>query len=99
MRSKKSSVKRRRGAISTHVRMRDAISWDPCSGVITTNYEKILNSASDYYKQLYSSKSNQGQVNTIDSFFKNLNIPKLSEEQRTSCEGLISKEEQSVRRR
>ena len=32
----------------------------------------------------------------VDSFFKKLNIPKLSEEQRTSCEGLITTE--NVRR-
>ena len=29
----------------------------------------------------------------VDSFFKKLNITKLSEEQRTSCEGLLTKEE------
>jgi len=52
-----------------------------------------LNSASDYYKKLYSSKSNVGQCESSDSFFKKLNIPKLNEEQKTSCEGLISKEE------
>ena len=63
------------------------------SGVITTNYKQILNSAADYYKGLYSSKSNQSQRNSTDSLFRNINIPKLSEEQRTSCEGLISKEE------
>ena len=63
------------------------------SGVITTNYKQILNSAANYYKRFYSSKSNQSQRNSTDSLFRNINIPKLSEEQRTSCEGLISKEE------
>ena len=63
------------------------------SGVITTDHKQILNSASDYYKNLYSSKSNLGQHESFDSFFKKLNIPKLNEEQRTSCEGLISREE------
>ena len=63
------------------------------SGVITSDYKQILNSASDYYEKLYSTKSNLGQYDLFDSFFNTLNIPKLSEEQRTSCEGLISKEE------
>ena len=48
------------------------------SVVITTNYIKqILDST----------------CNNIDSLLRDLNIPKLSEVQRTSCEGLISKEE------
>ena len=62
-------------------------------GVITSDHKQILNLASDYYKTLYSTKSNRGQSDSFDSFFKKLNILKLSEEQRTSCEGLISKEE------
>ena len=61
--------------------------------MITTDHKLILNSASDYYKKLFSSKSNLSQRDLFDSFFKKLNIPKLNEEQRTSCEGLISKEE------
>ena len=55
-------------------------------GVITTEHKQILNSTSDYYKKLYSTKNNLGQCDMFDSFFKNLNIPKLSEEQRTRCE-------------
>ena len=62
-------------------------------GVITTDHKLILNSASDYYKKLYSSKSNLSQRDSFDSFVKKLNILKLNEEQRASCEGLISKEE------
>ena len=61
--------------------------------VITSDHKQILNSASDCYKKLYSTKSNLGQCDLFDSFFKKLNIPRLSEEQRKSCEGLISKEE------
>ena len=62
-------------------------------GVITTDHKLILNSASDYYKKLYSSRSNLSQRDSFDSFVKKLNILKLNEEQRTSSEGLISKEE------
>ena len=38
-------------------------------GVITTDHKQILNSASDYYKKLYSTKSNLGQCDSFDSFF------------------------------
>ena len=51
--------------------------------VITTDHKLILNSASDYYKKLYSSKSNLSQQDSFDSFFKKLNIPRLNKEQRT----------------
>ena len=44
-------------------------------------------------KKLYSSKSNVSQLDSFDFFLKKLNIPKLNEEQKTSCKGLITKEE------
>ena len=50
-------------------------------GMITTDHKLILNSASDYYKKLYSSKSNLSQRDSFDSFLKKLNIPKLNKEQ------------------
>ena len=63
------------------------------SGVITTNFEKILNSASKYYKDLYSSKINMVDPNITEQFFSEVDIPKLSEEERLSCEGQIATEE------
>ena len=43
---------------------------------------------------MYKSKNNRPDIeNEIDSFLNNLNIPKLSEEQKISCEGKITSEE------
>ena len=39
------------------------------SGVITTDHKQILNSASDYYKNLYSCKSNLGQRESFCSTY------------------------------
>ena len=63
--------------------------------VITSDHKQIfqLKSASDYYEKLYSTKNNLSQCDSLIPFSKNSNIPKLSEEQRTSCEGLLTKEE------
>ena len=73
--------------------MRKHIRKFSLCGVTTSQHKQILKSASDYYEKLHSAKSNLGQCYSFDSFFKKLNIPKLSEEQRTSCEGFITKEE------
>jgi len=58
------------------------------SGVITTSYERILDSSSKYYKDLYS-KINTIQPDILEHFLGKASIPKLSEEERLSCEGRI----------
>ena len=63
------------------------------SGVITTNYEKILDSSAKYYKNLYSRKINTLQPDMLELFLGQSSIPKLSEEERLSCEGRITIEE------
>ena len=63
------------------------------SGVITTNYEKLLDSSSKYYKNLYRRKVNTVQPNILGNFLGQARITKLSEEDRLSCEGLITIEE------
>ena len=63
------------------------------SGVITTNYEKILHSSSKYYKNLYSRKINIVHPDVLEHFLGQPSIPKLSEEERLSCEGRITIEE------
>ena len=63
------------------------------SGVITKNYQKILDSSSEYYKKLYRSKLSVSQSDVLDHFLGNANIPTLSEEERLSCEGQITTEE------
>ena len=63
------------------------------SGVITTNYEKILDSSSIYYKTLFSRKDSTVQPDILGHFLGEARITKLSEEDRLSWEGLISIEE------
>ena len=63
------------------------------SGVITKNYQKILDSSSEYYKKLYRSKLSVSQSDVLDQFLRNPNIPVLSVEERLSCEGEITTEE------
>ena len=63
------------------------------SGVITTDPFKILDEQKRFYHDLYKSKSTVMDCNIGETFLSNLNIPKLSEEQKQSCEGEISLEE------
>ena len=63
------------------------------SGVITKNYQKILDSATEYYKNLYSSKLKVDQSDPLHHFLGNSNIPRLSQEERLSCEGQMTIEE------
>ena len=63
------------------------------SGVITKNYQKILDSSSEYYKKLYSSRLNVIQSDVLDLFLRNPNIPALLDEERLSCDGKIMIEE------
>ena len=51
------------------------------SGVITKNYQKILESSWKYYKNLYSSKLKIDQSDSLDHFLGNSNIPRLSEQE------------------
>ena len=46
------------------------------SGVITTNYDKFLDSSSKYYKNLYSRKINTVQSNILKHFLGQPSIPK-----------------------
>ena len=69
--------------------------WKLClSGVITTDYQKILNCSSEYYRQLYSSKISSTKFNILDDLLeKRINFPILAEEERLSCEGQITTDE------
>lgn len=47
-----------------------------------------------FYQELYTSRNeNKDNPQTIETFLKDLNIPKLSEEQKISCERKITSEE------
>ena len=56
-------------------------------------YLSILEASSDFYKNLYSSQGNASQNDDLNMFLRNSNIPRLSEEQKASCEGRSLKEE------
>ena len=47
----------------------------------------------DFYKDLYSSKQKQFNEEKADIFLKSNNLPKLTDEDKQSCEGLLTKEE------
>ena len=53
----------------------------------------ILSEQKRFYQDLYSSGNNRTANNDAKSFLSNLNIPKLTEEQKQACEGKILWEE------
>ena len=58
------------------------------NGSFTTDPFKILSEQQQFYKDLYSCRNNANDNSLkTESFLKDLNIPKLSEEQKISCEG------------
>ena len=61
------------------------------SGSITTDLFNILKEQRSFYQELYTSRNNNNEA--IESFLKDLLIPKLSEEQKMSCEGKTTSEE------
>ena len=64
------------------------------SGSITTDPFDILSEQQRFYQGLYTSiNKNVDATAKIESFLGDLNIPKLSEEQKLSCEGKITPEE------
>ena len=60
--------------------------------IITTDPLKILKEQECFYNKLCKSNGSDTAWQT-SSFLNSLNIPKLSEEQKTLCEGKISSEE------
>jgi len=60
------------------------------NGSITTDPFNILYERR-FFQELYMSRNKSNEV--IETFLKDLLIPKLSEEQKMSCEGKITSEE------
>ena len=58
-----------------------------------TKPNEILKEQRNFYQELYTSKLNSSTSNNIDTFFLNSNIPKLSEEDKQSCEKKLSTED------
>ena len=61
------------------------------NGSITTDPFNTLNEQRSFYQELYTRRNKNNEA--IESFLKDLLIPKLSEEQKMSCEGKITSEE------
>ena len=64
------------------------------NGEVTSDQNEILNVQYEFYKQLYQEKVNFSQnEDELSKFINELQIPKLSEEDKISCEGLVTTEE------
>lgn len=66
---------------------------DEESEMESINQKHILKNIEGFYESLYSSKIDTHDDDTLNYFIKNPNIPKLTEDLKHSCEGLISFEE------
>ena len=62
------------------------------NGSITTDSFKILSEEKRFYQELYKSK-NLGNKQPTEIFLNSLNIPRLKDEQKLSCEGSLTEEE------
>ena len=78
----------KRNHVKKHVRK----LW--VSGAIKTDPSCILKELEQFYSDLYKSKNHDPDIaEKISSSLNNLDIPKLSEEQKISCEGKITPDE------
>ena len=57
--------------------------------VETTNLDQIMSSLKSFYSILYKRWSEKSETECLD-FLGNLNIPKLSDDDQTSCEGKLT---------
>ena len=61
------------------------------NGSFTTDSFKILSEQQRFHEELYSCRNNNNDSSLkTESWLKDLNIPKLSEEEKLSCEGRIT---------
>ena len=63
------------------------------SGSTTTDPYRILSEQKRFYQNLYKTNDSAEASDSIEAYLNSLNIPKLSKEQRQSCEGRITTEE------
>jgi len=75
----------KRNRIKKHIRKLNI------NGSITTDPFNILYKQRSFYQELHKSRNKNNEA--IQIFLKDLLIPKLSEEQKMSCEGKITSEE------
>ena len=66
------------------------------NGEHITNQKEILNEASKYYENLYSSRENSLNDINLNIYMQNINMPKLNEQEATELEGEITLKEASL---
>ena len=62
------------------------------SGNVINDPSEILSSIKDFYATLYKCRSTKNERKCVE-YIHSLNIPKLSEAERNSCDGLLTKKE------
>ena len=60
---------------------------------LTTDFTVILAEQKRFYQDLYTSRNKCSNNNAIETFLMNLDIPKLTDKQKDSCEGKIHEKE------
>ena len=60
---------------------------------LTTDQAVILAVQKHFYQDLYTSRNKCCKNTAVETFLMNLDIPKLTDEQKDSCEGKIHQEE------
>ena len=78
-------------AVEKHRQNNNCIKALTDKGITHSEDDEILNVASKFYTELYTSKT-QG-VDAINEFLDKVNLPELSPERQNSCEGIISQQE------
>ena len=78
-------------AVEKHRQNNNCIKALTYKGITYSEDDEILNVASKFYTELYTSKT-QG-VDAINEYLDKVNLPELSPERQNSCEGLISQQE------
>ena len=63
-----------------------------CNGKneIITEQKQILSSVEDYYRKLFKNRDVELKNVNMEDLFKNLNTPKLTENQKSSIEGVLT---------
>ena len=62
------------------------------SGNVIDDPSEILSSIKDFYATLYKHKSTKNERECLE-YLHSLNVPKLNEAEKNSCEGLLTKKE------
>ncbi len=79
-------------SLATRNKVKSSMNMLKIEGDLVTDSQAILNAQSDFYANLYTDKSKETYTN-IEEYFKGIDLPKLCDEDKESCEGMIKEEE------